>query len=105
MRKILRKFGLIVAITGTILAVIATTALLIGPGPDPTGFGELYDEQAEDYNKRMKDIADTDPTSPAPALANTRLQLHRQNATFGLIVSGLMVSAGLFLYFRNRCGT
>jgi len=97
--------GFILATVGVILAVIAIVALLIGPGHDPTGAGEIYDEYIEEYNKQMKDTADTDPTMPAPALANTRLQLHRQNATLGLIVSGLMISAGLLLYFRNRPGT
>jgi hypothetical protein len=93
------------SIAGTILAAIATIALLIGPGPDPTGAGEIYDKVVEEYNKQAKEVQESNPSMPAPALGKTRLQAHREDAAFGLIVGCLVLSAGLLLYFRNWPGT
>ena len=46
-----------------------------------------------------------DAGMPAFPLGKTRLQAHREDSAFGLILSGLMISAGVILYFRNRTAT
>ncbi len=104
MRKNLRMLGLGLSIVGTILAAIAIIALLIGPGPDPTGAGKVYDKVVEEYNKQAKEVQESNPDMPAPALGKTRLQAHREDATFGLILNALLVTGGLFLFFRMRPG-
>jgi hypothetical protein len=103
MKKMLTRIGVFLCFGGMLLGTIATVALFSQPA-DPIGAGELYDQQVEAYNKQMKEMADANPSLPAPTLGKTRLQAHRENAAFGLVVAGLMVGVGLVLYFRNRSG-
>jgi hypothetical protein len=101
MQTTLRRIGMVLCVVGLSLGLIAIGALFVTP-VDPTGAGMQYDRQVESYNERMKELADTHPNFPAAALGQTRLQAHRANATFGVVVAGVMTFVGAVLCNRYR---
>lgn len=103
MKTTLRRIGIALCAVGFSLTVFATGALFTTPA-DPTGAGDQYDHLVESFNEQMQELAETDPNFPALPLGKTRLQMHREDATFGLVVGGVMTAIGVALYCRNRTG-
>ena len=85
---------------GGVIFVIALIALVKGPAETKAGLN--YDQQLQDYNRQMKELAEANPSLPAFSEGKTRQQAHREDSIFGLVLSSLMLLVGMYLYRRNR---
>lgn len=101
MKKILSRTGIALCVAGILLSAIAAVAHF-SPPKDPTGAGAIYDEGIDAYNKQVKQLADANPNLSTPALAKTRLQVHKENTNFGAVVGGVIIAVGLMMCYFNR---
>lgn len=95
------RLGLTLCAVGISLSAIAGIAHL-SPPEDPTGAGAIYDEHVETYNRRVKAIAQSNPSLPILARAKTRVQAHREDTMFAVIVGGVIAAAGIVLSCCHR---
>jgi hypothetical protein len=101
MKTISRTIGLLLCLGGFLLGAFAIAALSSTPD-DPTGAGQQYDQSVEAYNDQVKKLSKDNPILPAPQPGKTRLQAHRDDVIFWLLVAVLVFAAGLAILLKQR---
>ena len=96
MNAALRKVGFGLCIASILLGMVSVGSFWFTP-TDSLGVGELHNNVVETFNESLRESLPGGHTLP-----NTRVETHRHNAWFGLIVSAISFVGGFLLHARPR---